>query len=100
MQNSTSSPDTNKNPTNSCWRWLGRCLIGLVAVVTAVALFYAEEDMRGKYDWSKYRQKAEARGVNLDWQKLVPPPVPDDQNFAMTPFLAPILDLNPRPFPS
>ncbi len=28
---------------------------------------------------------------------FVPPPVPDEENFAMTPFLAPLFDLNPRP---
>ncbi|MGO9526347.1 MAG: hypothetical protein ACLP0A_02105 [Verrucomicrobiia bacterium] len=57
-------------------------------VVTIIALFYAEEDLRGSRAWAQYRQQAEARGEQLDWKALIPKPVPDDQNFAATPFIA------------
>jgi hypothetical protein len=70
----------------------------MAILATLIALFYAEENWRGRRDWEKYKMEAEARGEDFDWQKFLPPAVPDDQNFAMTPFLKPLLDLNPRPF--
>jgi len=78
-------------------RNLGRFLIGCAVLVTLIALFWAEENWRGKRAWENYRREAEARGVIMDWQKIIPPEVPEDQNFAMTPFLKPILEFNPEP---
>jgi hypothetical protein len=70
-------------------------LVVVGALATLVVLFYAEENLRGKHAWNQYRQQLEARGEKLDFWAYVPPPVPDDQNFTMTPFLKPVLDLNP-----
>jgi hypothetical protein len=104
MQNSSSDSPTSSTTKHHhrffSWRTLGLCLIGLAVLVTLIALFYAEEDWRGKHAWEKYKRDSESHGVSFDLQKLIPPPVPDDQNFAMTPFLKPVLDLNPRPFTS
>ncbi len=69
----------------------------LAIMVMFIVLFYAEENWRGKRDWEIYKHQMAANGVEMDWRKFVPPPVPDDQNFAMTPFLAPLFDFNPRP---
>lgn len=72
-------------------RWLlfsGACL------VTVVALFYAEEDWRGKHAWEKYRREREAKGDSFELSSIVPSPVPDDQNFATTPLFA---ELFPKP---
>jgi hypothetical protein len=73
----------------SCWRNLRRTLIGLAILATLVALFYTEEDWRGKHNWAKCEAQLEAQGFVLDWDKFIPPPVPDDQNFytASTNFL-------------
>jgi hypothetical protein len=74
------------------YRWFCRwsvvrvVLIVLAWVVTIVALLYGEENWRGRRTWNNYRQKLEARGEQLDFQALIPKPVPDDQNFAATPF--------------
>jgi hypothetical protein len=77
------------------YRWLfGRIFTGrnfkrlafvFACLVTLLALFYAEEDWRGKHDWEAYQREAAARGEKLDWSSVVPPPVPDDQNFAFSP---------------
>ena len=64
------------------WR---RTLFGLACFATLIALFYAEEDWRGWHDWNQFKQKCAAQGEKLDWQSIVPPPVPDDQNFAFSP---------------
>jgi len=76
------------------WRMARRCLIGLAVLVTLFALFHAEENWRGQRAWNKYRAEMEAKGAIFDLKAIVPPPVPDDQNFAMTPLLKPLLDLN------
>jgi hypothetical protein len=69
-----------------------RCgLFGLACLATLIALFYAEEDLRGKHAWENYMRQSKAKGTDLDWRAYIPP-VPDDQNFAMTPLLKPVLD--------
>jgi hypothetical protein len=67
------------------WRSFKRLLFGLACLATLIALFYAEEDWRGWHDWNQFKSQWEAEGEKFDWQSVVPPPVPDDQNFAMAP---------------
>ena len=70
-------------------------LVAVVAVPLLVVIFYFEEDERGERVWNQYKQQQEAGGDRLDPSALVPPLVPDDQNFASTPFLAPLFDFVP-----
>ncbi len=58
-----------------------RFLISLAMLTTVVALFYLEEDWRGKRAWENCKRDLEAQGLVLDWDKYIPAPVPDDQNF-------------------
>jgi hypothetical protein len=60
-------------------------LLGLAALITLVALFYTEENVRGKRAWEKCKRDLEAQGVVLNWDEYIPPPVPDDQNFFKAP---------------
>jgi len=69
------------------WRGIRRILIVLAWTATIVGLFYGEENWRGRRAWNQYRDAAAARGLSLDWSTYIPKPVPDDQNFAATPFL-------------
>ena len=62
-----------------------RILLGLAALATLVAIFYLEEDWRGKRAWESCRRRLQAQGAVLDWDKYIPPPVPDDQNFFKAP---------------
>jgi len=71
--------ETSKN--NRRWQILRRVLIGVAVFATLVAIFYLEEDWRGKHAWEKCKRELEAKGAVLDWDKYIPPPVPDDQNF-------------------
>src|SRR5450631_3654079 len=76
----------------SGWRWLRRILISLAVLATLAALFYAEEDWRGKHVWENYKHEWEAKGEKFDWQAFVPPPVPDDQNFFTAPIFTNMLN--------
>jgi hypothetical protein len=67
------------------WRNFKKFLFGGVCFVTLMALFYAEENWRGKHDWEKFKRAEEAKGEKFDWQSVIPPNVPDDQNFAFSP---------------
>ena len=60
----------------------------LASLVTLVALFYAEEDWRGWHAWNKFKHAWEAKDERVDAASAIPPAVPDDQNFALTPIVA------------
>ena len=62
-------------------KWQRRTIISLAVLVTAIALFYLEEDWRGKRAWEQCRTEMEAKGWVLDWDQFRPKSVPDDQNF-------------------
>jgi hypothetical protein len=70
------------------WRTLKWFLRAFVVLMFLAALFYAEEDWRGKQDWENCKNELEAKGEKLDFASFIPPPVPDDQNFALTPIVA------------
>ncbi len=77
------------------WELWRNVLLLLAGLVTVYALFCAEENFRGKRAWKAYKSEMEAKGEIFDYTKFVPPPVPDDQNFAMTPFFAQLFDFIP-----
>src|SRR5204863_2959082 len=77
------------------WRGLRRILIVVAWTATIIALFYGEENWRGRRAWNKYRHELEARGEPFDLKAFIPKTVPDEQNFAMTPLLAPLFDFEP-----
>src|SRR5208283_5159056 len=56
-------------------------LVGVAIFATLIAIFYTEEDWRGKRAWENCKRELEAKGAVLDWDKFIPPPVPDEQNF-------------------
>jgi hypothetical protein len=73
------------------FRWLfsgrviRRGLFVLACLATLIGLFYAMENWRGKQAWEKCRREQEAKGEVLDWNALIPAPVPDDQNIYKAP---------------
>ncbi|EEF59610.1 hypothetical protein [Pedosphaera parvula] len=94
MQNSSAeSPAPKKSLRRRVLRY---GIIGLLWIVTLVALLVVEENWRAKRAWESYKAELEAKGEKLGIGGLIPAPVPDDQNFAQTPFLAPLFELNPN----
>ncbi len=85
--NETPNPNVGRHSVTGeffCWLFRRqtqrRALIGFAVLATLVAIFYLEEDWRGKRAWENCKRELEAKGAVLDWEKYVPPPVPDDQN--------------------
>ncbi len=72
------------------WRTLRRGLLTLAGLVTFVALFFAEENWRGKRDWEQFKREWEAKGEHFELASFYSPRVSEDQNFLMTPYLAPL----------
>ncbi len=90
-----SAPEPKRSPWARLLRFLRVLLGSVVALATLIALFYLEEGWRGQHAWNAYAKQMTARGEVFDFKAVMPPPVPDDQNFAMTPFLAPLFDFLP-----
>jgi hypothetical protein len=70
----------------------------LVGVISVIVLFYAEESWRGKRAWAALQREAAARGESLELSSVFPPPVPDDQNFALAPGVPELTRSNNLPF--
>ncbi len=93
MTEQTPTPISQRSPLLRFFRrlftWSGirRKLILLAWCFTAIALLYAEEHWRGRRAWDNYRREMEFQGKQLELKALIPKPVPDDQNFASTPFV-------------
>jgi hypothetical protein len=76
-------------PREAGWRLYGGTLLTFLSLTV---LLYSFEYWRGKRLYAKLAREVEARGESLDLRRLIPPPVPDDQNFCATPLLAAITD--------
>ncbi len=74
------------------WKTLRIGLIVIAALVTLVVALVTEENWRARRDWEKYKAAQEAKGEHFDMDSFIPKLPPPDQNFAMTPFLAPLQD--------
>jgi len=76
------------------WSW---CFLKFVLwAVTLIIFLYVEEDWRGARAWAATKAKWEAKGESFDFNELVPPPVPDDQNLAAIPLFKMEPDTDPK----
>jgi hypothetical protein len=82
-----------------CFSWRGvRTLAFLfVSLLTLIALGVGFWNWRSESAWRRYRADGEARGVKFDLRQLVPPSVPEAQNYAALPALAPLFEVPPPP---
>jgi hypothetical protein len=56
----------------------------LACLATLIALFYAVENWRGRRAWINFQSEWAAKGEYFDLASVIPPTVPDDENFFMT----------------
>ncbi|HVV70026.1 MAG TPA: hypothetical protein VHI52_00615, partial [Verrucomicrobiae bacterium] len=75
------------------WRYF----LWLLGIILLLGLVLGEENWRGNWAWTRYKKQMAAQGEPIELAAVVPPQVPDDQNFAMTPFLAPLFGFLPGP---
>lgn len=75
-------------------RFLKWCLHLVAALAILLVLFHVVENWRGKHAWEVYQREREAKGDSFEWKSVTPPPVPNAENFAMTPLFA---ELFPKP---
>ncbi|MEN9575332.1 MAG: hypothetical protein RL514_3187 [Verrucomicrobiota bacterium] len=78
------------------WANLRAVLFGGLAATTVLAAAHTLSGWQGRRAWEAYRAEAEKHGVVFDLEKLMPPPVPDAENFAATPLLRPFQSGNPE----
>jgi hypothetical protein len=86
---SLNNPVCTEKPARNAFR---RFLVIIAVFILLIVGFYLEEDVKGKWEWSQFKRTEEANGEKFTWSEFIPPPVPDDQNFAMTPLLRAALD--------
>lgn len=96
MTTATDSSSASVPPARRRLPLLVRLLLGaaclFVALIALLVVAVVVENVRGRHAWERYRAELVARGEKLDAASLKPAPVPAEDNFAMTPFLAPLLD--------
>jgi len=86
-------PEAGISMADLVFAWRYFLLLGLL--VSLPLFFYNEENLRASRCWDQYRNRVEASGQKLDPTAFIPPPVGYYDNFATTPFLAPLFDFLP-----
>ncbi len=64
---------------------LVRLAFVIAVLLTLIVAFFVEEGIRGRSAWHSYLKDANARHVKVDLAEFIPPPVPDERNFAAIP---------------
>ncbi len=67
------------------FKWIRRLGMALIFLITLFFLIHAVENWRGSRAWAHTLDELAASGAELDLAKLLPPPVPDENNIAMHP---------------
>ncbi len=80
--------------------FLRRLLIALGALLVLLIMFHLVENWRGRHAWKQWKQAREAAG-DFNPTALIPPEVPDAENFARAPRIAEFIAPDPKiPSPS
>ena len=86
------------------WSTTQRLAVALTAIFALLVLvpvgIWTIINVSGERAWRAYAKEAEARGVALSMNGLIPPPVPDDENFALAPVFAGLFATDRDPDPS
>lgn len=76
---------------------IGACALSALILIAECAFVF--DGLWGQHAWKRWKDQREAKGDVYTFDKLVPPPVPDDENFAMAPIVAGGIrgkDMDPR----
>ena len=61
-------------------RLLQHKLFIVASLATLIALFYAVENWRGRSAWNSFRRTLEAKGLEFELEKIMPPAIPAEEN--------------------
>jgi hypothetical protein len=78
------------------WNHVRKILFPILVLITILALFIAEENWRGKRNWDSYAKTLVERGEPIFYKDIIPPAIPDEQNFAAIPFLKDSMERGPN----
>lgn len=99
MEKTAPSPFSNweRSTTRRILRFLcsRKFWIGVAWAVSLIVLSYAFIDWHDRREWNAYRENYEAHVGPLDFAAYIPKPVPDSDNFAMTPFVKSWMNTGP-----
>ncbi|MGJ8649629.1 MAG: hypothetical protein ACSHX4_04660 [Opitutaceae bacterium] len=59
-------------------------IIGFLLLLAALFLFSSFENWRGSRVWGETKAGLEAKGVTTDWAELIPEPIPEEDNLALS----------------
>ena len=85
LMSSNSPTETSRRSPRRDAALLVRAAFVCAVLATLLVAFYLVEKARGESAWKRYQDEARARGVKLTLLEYVPPPVPDERNFAAIP---------------
>lgn len=86
-------------PLRRLFAWLlQRRFFVLAVLATLIALAYAVENWRGHHAWTQFQRDWEAKGERFTLADLMPPAVPDAENFFMTEPWAAVLKTSTNSF--
>jgi hypothetical protein len=74
------------------WRNLKKVLMGVAGFAIVFGIGLGIANYNAKQAWGSHRAKLEQLGEKFSITNFIPPTIPNDQNFAMTPLLVPVLD--------
>ena len=81
-------------------RILKRLFIAFFSVIALITAAWQVENWRGRSKWETWKAEWEAKGETFDLASIVPPEVPDDQNFAKSVLFESLFDVDSSGKPS
>jgi hypothetical protein len=75
-------------PANVKKRKGEKFLFWFLILCIAIIFIYCAMDLSSFLTWKHFESQMKARGESLDFADFIPKPVPDSQNFALTPIVA------------
>lgn len=76
-------------------RWLWRLAWGALAGLLLLGILVSLENSGGRTAWKQFQAEANASGERLELAAIIPPAVPDAENFAAIPLFKPLFDWAP-----
>jgi len=74
------------------WKRLKWIVYSTVCIAGIALLGIVEENIRTSHNWNTHKYALEQKGEHFNLSYFIPPTIPDDKNFTVTPLLKPIME--------